>query len=73
MDLQSKSIAIELREIRTELGLTQTEFAEEFNSTEPLYITTTRADVSRYELGITDPPASKYVKFLAMRRKKSSL
>lgn len=59
-------IGHEIKTIRRKLGLTQVQFAELYNLTFPLEITTTREDIAKYERDIAEPSASKYLKFKRM-------
>lgn len=63
----SEEIRRELKEIRKVLGLTQRELAALYNRTTPRSIKTSKTDISRYECGIIDLPASKYKKFLSLK------
>jgi len=52
-----------IKQLRTSTGLSQVEFAKAFNQIKPLNITTTQADICRYETGRVSCPATKLLKF----------
>lgn len=56
----------DIKEKRESLGLNARQFAELFNRTYPTSIKTTKTDIYRWEHGITNPPALKYVKIMAL-------
>lgn len=58
----------EIRSIRKGLDLTQTQFARLFNRSAPRNLRTTRSDIAKYETGATDPPATKYRKFISLKK-----
>ena len=60
----NRTIAQEIKHIRTLLRLSQEKFADHFNIVEPKRIKTRQQDISRYELGTMTPTANKYKKFL---------
>lgn len=64
-----RRIALELKALRDTLQLTQEELAARFNSTRPLELTTSRSDISKYEAGSAECPASKLLKFRALGEK----
>ncbi len=61
-----KKIGYEIRNIRVRLDLTQQQFTELFNETDPKMIKITQADVSRYELAQVSIPAEKLEKFRSL-------
>jgi transcriptional regulator with XRE-family HTH domain len=61
-----KKIGYEIRNIRVKLNLTQKQFTELFNETDPKMIKVTQADVSRYELAQVSIPAEKLEKFRSL-------
>jgi len=61
-----KKIGYEIRLIRLKLGLTQKQFTELFNETDPKMIKVTQADISRYELAQVSIPAEKLEKFRSL-------
>ena len=63
-----KPVSKEILETRKRLGLTQAQFARLYNKSIPKNSHTSREDISKYERGISDPPASKYLKFLTLKR-----
>ena len=65
-----KKIGCEIRNIRVKLNLTQKQFTELFNETDPKMIKTTQADVSRYELAQVSIPAEKLEKFRSLLKEK---
>lgn len=66
--MKKLTIKAEIRNIRRGLELTQRQFAELFNKTTPRALRTTRPDISKYETGAADPPATKYKKFLSLKK-----
>jgi transcriptional regulator with XRE-family HTH domain len=58
-----KLIAATIKEIRRARGITQEELAELYNATSPKTLTTTRGAVAKYEVGLAECPASKFLKF----------
>ncbi len=61
-------ISEDVKLVRSKLGISQSKFAELFNELEPSYLELSREDVSKYENGVTLPPADKYKKILSMLR-----
>ena len=66
MKKKYKSSGTEIKAVRVSLGLTQAKLAKLFNKTSPKTVTTTRSDISRYELDLSDLPTTKYKKFLSL-------
>jgi len=64
-----KKIGYEIRLIRLKLSLTQKQFTEMFNETDPKMIKVTQADISRYELAQVSIPAEKLEKFRSLLKK----
>ena len=62
----NRTIAQEIKHIRTLLRLSQEKFADHFNAVEPRTLKTRQQDISRYELGIMTPTTRKYKKFLSL-------
>lgn len=61
-----EDVAEQLQLVRAKLNLTQEELTLLYNHTAPREITTTRGDIAKYEAGINDMPASKFIKFLRL-------
>ena len=66
--MSKTSIGKQIRAARQSLGLTQAQYVALYNATSPITVTTTRADLSKYEVGITTPPADKFLKLLALAK-----
>ena len=57
-------IAREIRSVRKGTGLTQDAFVRIYNKRAPRELKLTRNLLTKYELGIVTPPATKYKKIL---------
>jgi transcriptional regulator with XRE-family HTH domain len=64
MNAHVHKIALELRQLRKDLSLSQRGLAKLFNKTEPLELQTSREDISKYENCGAVIPADKYKKFI---------
>lgn len=61
-----KKAAEDIKATRKKLGMTLAQFAAAFNAAEPLDLSTTLQDVHKYERGVNQCPAPKYLKFMSM-------
>jgi len=64
-----KAVAEEIRRIRADLGLTQEQFCDLFNLSEPPAGTLTQGALSLYESGAQTPLADKLLKIQALGQK----
>lgn len=64
-------VGMNIRRHRTNMGMNAHEFAELFNATEPKDIRTTMMDVYKWETNKSNPPGYKYVKAMALRKRRS--
>jgi len=58
-----------IRGFRRALGLNQREFADLFNESPPKCLKVRQGDISRYENGVINCPADKFLKFRDLVRK----
>ena len=70
MDTLRDASAETIKVIRKKLKLTQSEFAELFNNSEPTVLKTAQKDICRYEKGTNGCPLNKFMKFQSLTKKR---